>query len=87
MYPHNGRAPVNLADFPHCEAVFDLIYNPLRTALLLQAEALEIQGFNGLPMLCAQAAAAASVFTGAPVSYEKIRRSRIPSAGSSRTLF
>ena len=74
MYPHNGRAPVNLADFPHCEAVFDLIYNPLRTALLLQAEALEIQGFNGLPMLCAQAAAAASVFTGAPVSYEKIRR-------------
>ena len=74
MYPHNGRSPVNLADFPHCEAVFDLIYNPLRTALLLQAETLEIQGFNGLPMLCAQAAAAASVFTGAPVSYEKIRR-------------
>ena len=53
MYPHNGRSPVNLADFPHCEAVFDLIYNPLRTALLLQAETLEIQGFNGLPMLCA----------------------------------
>ena len=63
-----------MADFPHCEAVFDLIYNPLRTALLLQAETLEIQGFNGLPMLCAQAAAAASVFTGAPVSYEKILR-------------
>ena len=74
MYPHNGRAPVNLADFPRCEAVFDLIYNPLRTALLLQAEELKIPGYNGLPMLCAQAAAAASVFTGAPVSYEKIRR-------------
>lgn len=74
MYPNNGRAPINLADFPRCEAVFDLIYNPLRTALLLQAEALEMQGFNGLSMLCAQAAAAASVFTGTPVSYEKIQQ-------------
>ncbi len=74
MYPNNGQAPVNLSDFPRCEAVFDLIYNPLRTALLLQAEALEIQGLNGLSMLCAQAASAASVFTGAPVSREKIER-------------
>lgn len=74
MYPNNGQAPVNLADFPGCEAVLDLIYNPLRTSLLLQAETLEIQGFNGLSMLCAQAAAAASVFTGAPVSYAKIQQ-------------
>lgn len=64
MYPDNGSSPVDLREFPACEAVFDLIYNPARTALLLQAEALGIPGFNGLRMLTAQARASAEGFTG-----------------------
>ena len=39
MYPGNGQSPVDLSVFPVCQGVLDVIYNPRRTALLLQAEA------------------------------------------------
>ncbi len=55
MYPGNGAAPLSLRDFPALQGVIDLIYNPARTALLLEAEALGIPARNGLPMLTAQA--------------------------------
>lgn len=62
MYPHTGEAAVDLFLFPACEGVLDLIYNPRRTALLLQAEALGIPCADGLPMLVAQAKAAEELF-------------------------
>jgi len=64
MYPKNGEAPLDLAQFPRLEGVFDLIYNPARTALLLQAEALGIPHWGGLHMLVAQAAQSCARFTG-----------------------
>lgn len=64
MYPHNGAAPLQLTDFRACETVIDLIYNPLRTALLQQAEALGMRAVNGLYMLCAQAFRASELFQG-----------------------
>lgn len=64
MYPNNGAAAADLAAFPDCEAVFDLIYNPSRTALLLQAEARGLTYENGLGMLVAQARRSAELFTG-----------------------
>lgn len=63
MYPNCGKAPVNLKLFPNCKAVFDLIYNPFKTKLLLEAEDLNIPGFNGLKMLTAQAKKACELFT------------------------
>lgn len=53
MYPNNGAAAVDLTAFPACAGVLDLIYNPRRTALLLQAEELGIPCSDGLPMLVA----------------------------------
>ncbi|MBE6604616.1 MAG: AAA family ATPase [Ruminococcaceae bacterium] len=64
MFPENGSSPLSLSHFPKLEAVVDLIYNPLRTALLLEAEVLGITAVNGLHMLVAQAAAACALFTG-----------------------
>ena len=61
-YPGNGAAPVDLAAFPACGGVLDVVYNPRRTALLLQAEALGIPCSDGLPMLVAQAKAAEEHF-------------------------
>jgi len=61
-YPGNGKAPVDLRSFPRCRGVLDLIYNPRRTALLLQAEELGIPCSDGLPMLVAQAKAAEEHF-------------------------
>lgn len=68
MYPNNGVSPLDLRKLPVCVAVFDLIYNPARTALMLQAESLGIPSFGGLSMLVYQAKAAAERFTGKPVS-------------------
>ena len=62
MYPHTGEAAVDLDSFPACEGVLELIYNPRRTALLLQAEARGIPCSDGLPMLVAQAKAAEEHF-------------------------
>ena len=55
MFPHTGAAPVDLTRFPRCQGVLDVIYNPRRTALVLQAESLGIPCSDGLPMLVAQA--------------------------------
>lgn len=62
MYPHNGTSPVDLARFPRLAGVLDIVYNPARTALLLQAEALGIAHMGGLPMLVAQAKRSAELF-------------------------
>lgn len=62
MYPNTGAAPVDLSAFPRCKGVLDVIYNPRRTALLMQAEALGIPRSDGLPMLVAQAKAAEEHF-------------------------
>ncbi|MBQ8356326.1 MAG: shikimate kinase [Clostridia bacterium] len=62
MYPKNGVAPLSLEVFPKLEAVFDMIYNPARTELLLEAEGLGIPYRNGLLMLVSQARRAAELF-------------------------
>ena len=62
MFPHNGDAPVDLSDFPTCEVVYDIVYNPERTALMLQAEALGIPACGGLHMLVAQAKSASELW-------------------------
>lgn len=64
MYPDSGVSPVDLSLFQDCRGVFDLIYNPSKTALILQAEKLGIPYENGLSMLVAQAKQAAELFTG-----------------------
>ena len=72
MYPRNGAAAVDLSRFSRLEGVADVVYNPLKTALLLQAEALGLPYARGLPMLVAQAAAAAALFTGEDVPEERM---------------
>ena len=72
MFPCAGAAPVDLTPFPHLSGVLDVVYNPLRTALILQAQQLGIPCSGGLPMLVEQARRAAELFTGR----------RVPSAQS-----
>ncbi len=68
MYPKPGEFAADSADFPQCEGVFDLIYNPLRTAFLLRAEEMGIKKrANGLSMLAAQAVRAHELFFGITV--------------------
>ena len=67
MYPDNGDTPVNLAAFNSCEAVLDVIYNPAKTELMLQAEDRGIPYAGGLYMLVAQAKRAAELFAGGSI--------------------
>jgi shikimate dehydrogenase len=63
MYPDTGISPVDLNLFPHLEGVLDLIYNPARTQLLMDAEERGIVAMNGLWMVIAQAKYAAKLIT------------------------
>jgi len=62
MYPNTGKSPVELDGFPMLDGVLDLIYNPARTRLLMDAEARGVPNIGGLSMLVGQAAAAAKQF-------------------------
>ena len=64
MYPNNGISPIDLKQFPKLEGVLDMIYNPTRTQLLLDAAELGLPHSNGLWMLVAQAKEAAEWFLG-----------------------
>ncbi|MBR5427622.1 MAG: shikimate kinase [Clostridia bacterium] len=62
MYPNNGERLLDLSRFTDCRGALDMIYNPARTALLLDAERLGVKNTNGLVMLVAQAKKAAEIF-------------------------
>lgn len=68
MYPNTGVSPVALSCFPALEGVLDVVYNPARTQILLDAEKLGLPCQNGLWMLVAQAKEAAEYFTGKKIS-------------------
>ena len=74
MYPNVGISPVDLVQFPQLEGVLDVIYNPARTQLLLDAERRGLIAMNGLWMLVAQAKESAEWFTGAHISDESIAK-------------
>ena len=68
MYPNTGISPLDLSQFPQILGVVDVIYNPARTKLLLDAEKEDgVETANGLLMLVAQAKEAAEWFTGTTI--------------------
>lgn len=74
MYPNNGKAAVDLTQFPELSGVLDVVYNPARTALLLQAEKLCIPCAGGLYMLVSQAKRSCELFTGNSIPDSEIDR-------------
>lgn len=62
MFPNLYETPICLDKFHQCEAVLDVIYNPITTKLTLDAQDLNIPYVNGLEMLVAQAKYAVEYF-------------------------
>ena len=71
----NSERPKGLASrrseesvpFPKLQGVFDCVYNPLRTRLVLDAQQRGLSASGGLYMLVKQAALSCALFTGSPV--------------------
>ena len=61
-------APIDLPSLPRPASVYDMIYNPPRTPLLRQAEALGLPCANGLAMLVHQGAKALEIWSGVPAA-------------------
>lgn len=74
MYPKNGESALDIARLPKLEGVLDVIYNPDKTALVLDAEARGIPAAGGLYMLVGQAREAAELFTGHPIPESETAR-------------
>lgn len=72
MFPHVGINMVNLDILPNLKGVLDVIYNPARTQLLLDAESRGLVTENGLLMLVAQAKESAEWFTGHSIDDSQI---------------
>jgi len=62
MYPNNCACPIDLTPFDRLCGVVDVIYNPLRTNLILAAREKGIPAVGGLYMLVAQAVYASAHF-------------------------
>lgn len=80
--PYYNEKILDLSRFPELIGVFDLTYNPLKTALIKQAESLRLRSDSGLYMLVKQACAASELFKKTTVSaekcnyiYEKVKKS------------
>lgn len=70
MFPDCPKSLVNLDDFPNLEAVADVVYNPYRTELLIEAEKRGLIYTDGLAMLVGQAVAAAKLFLNKDFTHE-----------------
>ena len=71
MYPNTDDTPIDVACFPHLEGVIDVVYNPLRTNLVLDATERGIPAEGGLYMLVVQAVVAAEKFLGVAMDRAK----------------
>lgn len=72
MYPNCPAAPCGLTVLPRLEGFVDIVYNPARTALMMEAESLGIPCVGGLLMLVAQAAQAVERYTGEVIAMDRV---------------
>ncbi len=74
MFPNIGKSAVDLDAFTSLEAVFDAVYNPLKSKLICDAKNKGIVSSGGLYMLVSQAAYAVEKFIDSPVDEAEVER-------------
>lgn len=62
--PDRAAMPVDLSKFPHLQGVVDVVYNPIRTNLVMDAKDRGLPAEGGLYMLVGQAVKACRIFQG-----------------------
>lgn len=74
MFPKINVSAVDLNKLPKVKAVFDAVYNPLKSKIILDAQKKNITAVGGLYMLVSQATFAVEKFIDAPVDSEKVEK-------------
>ena len=74
MYPNNFSSPIDVTKFTNLEGVIDAVYNPIRTALVVDASGMGVKAEGGLYMLVAQAVYASEIFLGVKHPTEKLNK-------------
>ncbi len=72
MYPNIDDCPINLEHYTKCKAVVDIIYNPIKTKLILEAQKRNMIAVGGLEMLIAQAKYAVEIFLNTSIPEHRI---------------
>ncbi len=72
MFPKTGVSAIDIKAFPNVEAVFDAVYNPLNSKLVIDSKKKGIIASGGLYMLVSQAAYAVEHFVNIPVDNRKV---------------
>ncbi len=72
MFPNLENTPIDIENFPNLIGVFDAVYNPLRTKLVLSALNKGLVACGGLYMLVAQAVFAYEFFKNTKIPNSKI---------------
>lgn len=86
MYPRCPDAPCSLDALSALEGLVDIVYNPARTGLMMEAESRGIPAAGGLLMLVAQAAEAVRIYTGERIGGARIREVTDRLAASERNV-
>lgn len=72
MYPHNDGLSIDIDRFSSLSGVFDCVYNPLNTNLILKSKEKGLKCSGGLYMLVAQAIKSMSIFNSTDVDISLI---------------
>ena len=72
MYPEQDACPIDISRFTALSGVVDVVYNPLRTDLVLSAKKRGIPAEGGLYMLVSQAVHACEIFTETVIAPERV---------------
>lgn len=86
MYPRIDDCPLDLDRLPCVRGVIDVICNPLRTALVLEAEKRGIPAAGGLYMLTARVIRSAELFTDSKIDSGSIDRIYNEALNSQRNI-
>jgi shikimate dehydrogenase len=81
MLPQSGASPIPVGLIKKGQVVFDIIYNPGKTALLTEAEEAGAKTIGGIEMLVQQGAAAFELWTGRKAPVEVMRRAALEALG------